>query len=1143
MHFRKYINGLLILILGVMTAGFLRGGLSTSGQHVPDPTPPTPYRTTTQTMVAGNKSNSARGSIPQLGSEFSISVWVRTINTLGGVVWNFYDPAAPSGSASFGGSTFQGMALDYGGITPAVINSQNLFTLTGTDQAGNHIASGTVTGGGSNVTAFGYITTETTVNNGQYSMLLTVQVRAGNVELWATYRGMTPRLLIQHAATWTGTSGPLPFWIGGGNYSSTCGAPPAICGAIEFEMPLVLPDRSLSTNEIAQLADAINPNGIATSSLATAAMRFSSITSGGTSASDTVVPTNPTDGQTITLNGSVYTFKTSPVAGTDIQIVPDLVVASPSFSTSTGIITASNNNLVNGQRVSIRRSAVIGVDVDFLYYVVNSIPSTSFQIAQSPGGTPVVPSFGGSGTLTASGVPATLNNLATALNALTPNTGGASNATYVQAMSDTLFIKARTAGSVSFAFSTTSTARLPATPSLSLGWAIVTDYTGFNVGLLGSPGAERQRGQIWSAPLGTYLAPNTAVIGSVLLQSWTEGTVSQHLGGVGYLSLSGIYTGNAPTGGVQFQFLNQSGGATIQSYAPLTSFTYDGTAKTWSGKITVPKGKRWLANQSKKSGNTQVTQTSEVKHGVGEIIIMMGRSITARFPSLMDALAVMPNGFISRFVGTGTILGSTSGNLPVDNTWHVFNTNDPNSLVLKTTSGAGEAVFANMISTASDAVVGLDNRSVGGETFAELTTPAVFNAYLADLTNSFTDTSIAPLVSTYYWEHTQELTSYYTLLDELYTLVTQYFGSQTALAVSTGSIFWNSIDGTTLLAINRVDQTTWLQSPLAGSHSVAPAVWDASRIIDAGDPTFFWSNDPKQITTACSAGNRGAADGVHPCRYSDLQVFGNIIALSFLNHAGVIANSGVGPTPVSATRSGANIDVTFNLNGATGMQTLNVGDVSGFDVILASNSFIPPSANVTANASTDVISWTGTPVANGDTMLISSVDGVGGVPAGLTSGTTYYAINKTTNNFQLSATSGGSAIDFTTAGTNVIATDTAALLPISSVTITGANTVRIVLASAPGAPVAVNLNWGRPGRQASEPMVTTQARAAMANWLVNNSIGNALVDNFALTYADGHTLGRPARMTPVPLVTNWLLQRDLNPASNDNSPMWLEKAA
>jgi hypothetical protein len=25
--------------------------------------------------------------------------------------------------------------------------------------------------------------------------------------------------------------------------------------------------------------------------------------------------------------------------------------------------------------------------------------------------------------------------------------------------------------------------------------------------------------------------------------------------------------------------------------------------------------------------------------------------------------------------------------------------------------------------------------------------------------------------------------------------------------------------------------------------------------------------------------------------------------------------------------------------------------------------------------------------------------------------------------------------------------------------------------------------------------------------------------------------------------TNWLLKRDIDPASNDNNPMWLEKAA
>jgi len=73
-------------------------------------------------------------------------------------------------------------------------------------------------------------------------------------------------------------------------------------------------------------------------------------------------------------------------------------------------------------------------------------------------------------------------------------------------------------------------------------------------------------------------------------------------------------------------------------------------------------------------------------------------------------------------------------------------------------------------------------------------------------------------------------------------------------------------------------------------------------------------------------------------------------------------------------------------------------------------------ATVTFTAATPgVVNWTGhTLVAN---QAISFTNAGGGLPAALTAGVTYYVLSPVTNAFNVSATPGGSAIAFSTAGT------------------------------------------------------------------------------------------------------------------------------
>lgn len=59
-------------------------------------------------------------------------------------------------------------------------------------------------------------------------------------------------------------------------------------------------------------------------------------------------------------------------------------------------------------------------------------------------------------------------------------------------------------------------------------------------------------------------------------------------------------------------------------------------------------------------------------------------------------------------------------------------------------------------------------------------------------------------------------------------------------------------------------------------------------------------------------------------------------------------------------------------------------------------------------ASPGVVSWTAHGKNNGDVVVLRTT---GALPTGLTAGTAYYIVNKATDTFQLSATSGGSAIN------------------------------------------------------------------------------------------------------------------------------------
>jgi microcystin-dependent protein len=74
------------------------------------------------------------------------------------------------------------------------------------------------------------------------------------------------------------------------------------------------------------------------------------------------------------------------------------------------------------------------------------------------------------------------------------------------------------------------------------------------------------------------------------------------------------------------------------------------------------------------------------------------------------------------------------------------------------------------------------------------------------------------------------------------------------------------------------------------------------------------------------------------------------------------------------------------------------------------------SAVVTFTNGTDRVNWAAHGLGEGDVFKFTTT---GAAPAGLTAGTTYFVINPTANDFQVAATEGGAAINFTDDGTGV----------------------------------------------------------------------------------------------------------------------------
>lgn len=1043
-------------------------GSDSSNQVLRDAVP-TLYRSTTQTYATGQFGVGAT-LVPYLGVEFSVNIWARAPGTaafVDGYVFNL--STGGSVAAATGNGTAPSLSLYYTGTRPGggSVAHRHRFALTGADKALNKISATTI-GSGVGNNGYGYLSevwdNQRLVN---HAVLFTVQVRNGKIELWATRRSERPRLLVQQSCAWTGINTRINATWGtltGGSFDPS----------FEIEMPVILPDRSLSENEISQIADGMFPEdlGDTSNSFAQAMVKFATVVSGGATSGETIIVATPGEGKTITLNGAVFTFRANPVdPNYDVQFYPT-TITNASANAETDTIKSVGSNLPNGGIVGLSGINWFSSNVSgsTIYYVVNTTADT-FQISTTPGGVPL-DITSGSSSVTISQTPQTIQNLVDKANALTPNIGGASNAQYTLAY-DTLLITHRVPGPAGklFTFDTNCAVKMPANKRLSLAYIWIADTTGYRDAMYGGIGITKQRGASnWPISGLGELAPNTQVTGSVRVNSWGAGTVVQHRGGVGYFSLNGIFTGVAPAG-VEIQFMNNADGYLVQDWQAVTSFKVDTIAKTWSGKITVPKGKRWLSIQSRKLGLTQTLSRSETNFGIGEVVIMQGDSIMGMMASFRGI--VVPNGFTSKWSGAVWIRGVGNAD-----------------------QGGGEAVLANKLSNDNDCCVAFINLSAGGSPLsnsANAGNAATLQGYLGTI--SMIDTSIAPKAGWYLWDQgpADAGFGYAAKLDTLYSWLRTNFGPDIIFGVCTQSNRrMPAADYTYGIHLIRQAQLDWLAAKVK-------------------DPLVLGLNDNHYFAT-------NTTDGAHPTKISDMTYKGELMAMSMLKYHAVAPYSGLGPKFISATRNGAVIDVTVQHNGGNRLQTPSADDVTGFDVVRAANNFTAEfyKSFPIIDAVADTIGWVRHPVQNGDPVVFGAITTMAG---GITRGAKYYAVNANVNDFQISLTMGGKPVDITSAGSGVTVVGNKSLLEIASITIISQTTVRITLTADPNEPVAVHYLWGNPGNKTSDPDVTldTNGRTTMTR---SNAQANIMFDDYALTYASAALPGRPVRSTSnQPLVT------------------------
>ena len=191
-------------------------------------------------------------------------------------------------------------------------------------------------------------------------------------------------------------------------------------------------------------------------------------------------------------------------------------------------------------------------------------------------------------------------------------------------------------------------------------------------------------------------------------------------------------------------------------------------------------------------------------------------------------------------------------------------------------------------------------------------------------------------------------------------------------------------DDNTFKALGSATTPYVTMTEVAAAHGTGQSRYYSDVNLDlvnaTGDRQFF-------EMTVCNNGTPAATDNPVSGAYPFAAQFGR------LGIAEVVAQ---GECNVKST-AGSTAQVTAWLE--HGGQTVDVGTNGG---------------TVFTAATSDVCTSTAHGLSNGDVLLLTTSNTL---PAGLSTATPYYVIDKTTDTFKLSASSGGSAVDITDTGT------------------------------------------------------------------------------------------------------------------------------
>lgn len=143
--------------------------------------------------------------------------------------------------------------------------------------------------------------------------------------------------------------------------------------------------------------------------------------------------------------------------------------------------------------------------------------------------------------------------------------------------------------------------------------------------------------------------------------------------------------------------------------------------------------------------------------------------------------------------------------------------------------------------------------------------------------------------------------------------------------------------------------------------------------------------------------------------------------LSYPGYARVAVARSTGGWTVSGAQVSNTASVAFgqNTGGAVTAAFVGVGTAaSGAGKLLYSGELLGPEIVVTIDTATDKFLATSHGLTNGQAVRVRVSDG--SLPGGVSSGTQYFVVNAGTNDFQISTTVGGSAVDLTSVGSGTI---------------------------------------------------------------------------------------------------------------------------